>query len=335
MNKIFIVGYFGFDNFGDELLLSNFIKLITKFCCLDNKEKKFFILHNTKDFRVKDNFVYIPRWSLYYMLWAISKIDVVVFLGGVFQDQTSVRSLFYYIFIILLSKIFKKTVIILSTEISIKKIPKILEKIIFNLIDFAVLRNKIDVQKIALNSHRIRFCPDIGYYSKNESFKKSENFKKQIRNIALILKYDIKEFKKIINFCRYLEQKYDLIFIPFHLREDYRFSLRISRILRKCIIRVWDKIENYFGLFEGVDLVISSRLHGIVISGLLKIPFICVSNQDKINKIVFSDSKVLCKDYLELINTDIEKFVLFPHENFYSQCIEKTFIETSKFFGGI
>ncbi|HRR91810.1 MAG TPA: polysaccharide pyruvyl transferase family protein, partial [bacterium] len=105
--QILLVGYFGFDNLGDELLLISLLD---------------FIRHNFQD--IKPLVLYgknlpsvygadvIPRKKL---LSGIIKADGVCFSGGsIIQDTTSVRSLVYYLGIILLSFITGKPVIMVS-----------------------------------------------------------------------------------------------------------------------------------------------------------------------------------------------------------------------------
>lgn len=93
VNKIFLFGYYGFDNLGDELLCAYYTSVLVTYF----PEVRVIVLtHNMKQ-RVPENVLLISRWNL----WQIAKLmnpgDLLVGGGGsVFQDITSKRSLLYY-----------------------------------------------------------------------------------------------------------------------------------------------------------------------------------------------------------------------------------------------
>ncbi len=307
--NILIFGYFGFYNFGDEWLLEVLKKLLFKF---GNNNKRIFVLYNIKKTVIKNNIIYIPRWNILEVIKAISNSDTVISCGGVFQDQTSILSFVYYFFILVLAKILGKNTVLLSTEFITEKLPLKIIKVISMFTDYIFLRNNTDIEivkRFSSKNTEIQFCPDICFSEVKWQIKKNN----EIKNLGVILKisetFDIETLEKM---CVNLSNSYKLIFIPFHLYEDYNFCLRIARKIKSCEIRVWDRPENYFGLLKDVNLIISSRLHGIVLSICLGIPFVCVSNESKLVRFLKTmlDAEPVTISTLEKENFKIDKYIL-------------------------
>lgn len=111
--KVLISGYIGFNNFGDDAI----------FGCLINylKSKNAEImalssapLYSSQNYGIKA-FGYKNPFGI---LKGVLSCDVLISGGGsLLQDKTSKKSLFYYLFIIFLAKIFQKKVIIFSQGI--------------------------------------------------------------------------------------------------------------------------------------------------------------------------------------------------------------------------
>lgn len=315
MKKILIVGYFGFENFGDEWLLVNLIKLLRKFSKTDNR---IYVLYNTKKHRKINDVYHIPRWNFFYILDVLTKVNTVIYCGGVFQDYTSVFSFLYYFFIFLLAKLLLKRVIILNTEFSFKRIPYFVVNFLCLSAKVIILRNKLGIErmlKLYGCRNKVIFCPDICYTDFCELDKQNDYSKRELRKIALIIKSEVKEFLFLINFCVELAKKYKLVFIPLHLKEDYKFCLEISKHIKTCEIRVWDKVENYKFMLRDIDLVITSRLHGVIMSDNLDIPFICFSNQDKIKDLVYSNYEKQCFSLDKLEIQKLKRYIIQPNTN--------------------
>lgn len=111
--KILISGYYGFDNFGDETILSVLVKKLKEF---------------TSDIRVfsrdpkKTRSLYIVQSTLFFcvcqVVFRIMRCDILISGGGsLLQDVTSMKSLLYYLWVINTALFFRKKVIIFAQGI--------------------------------------------------------------------------------------------------------------------------------------------------------------------------------------------------------------------------
>lgn len=111
--KVLISGYYGFDNFGDEAILGVLVKKLIElksyirvFSVNPKKTSKLYLVDTT------------PTFNILQVLSKIQQSDVLISGGGsLLQDVTSLKSLFYYLFVINTALFFKKKVIIFAQGI--------------------------------------------------------------------------------------------------------------------------------------------------------------------------------------------------------------------------
>ena len=138
MTKYLISGYIGFDNFGDEAIVS----VLTNQLKISDAEKITVLSSNPeKTAKVYDVF------SKHYMKFfkPILETDVLISGGGsLLQDVTSLKSLIYYLTIITTALIFKKKVIIYAQGFTPfrTKIGKFLTKFILKHCNKITVRDK-------------------------------------------------------------------------------------------------------------------------------------------------------------------------------------------------
>lgn len=111
--NILISGYYGFDNFGDEAILGVLVEKLKELKAnikiLSKNPKK-----TASIYRVDT----IPSFSIFQVIKELKNCDILFSGGGsLLQDVTSIKSLFYYLFIINLALFFKKEVIIFAQGI--------------------------------------------------------------------------------------------------------------------------------------------------------------------------------------------------------------------------
>ena len=111
--KVVISGYYGFKNFGDEAVLTVLTsKLKTLGCNIT-------VLSSDPDWTMQTfNVKSSQTFDIKSVFTAVKNADILISGGGsLLQDVTSIKSLFYYISVILLALILKKQVIIFAQGI--------------------------------------------------------------------------------------------------------------------------------------------------------------------------------------------------------------------------
>ena len=114
--KAALIGYYGFNNFGDELLLQASLNMLER---QGINRSEIIILSNQPDnteniFNIKA----ISRWSFKALIKALINCERLIFGGGgIFQDSTSVKSCVWYWALIKLAKLLRVKVYALGQSI--------------------------------------------------------------------------------------------------------------------------------------------------------------------------------------------------------------------------
>ena len=116
-SELLLIGYYGYHNVGDDILLSKTITLIRN----TYPEKSVqFICHSSSyplPIPPHETVFYYSRFSLIQIIRAIWKSSAVVFCGGsLFQSRSSSRSLLYYLLIFSLAILFQKKRFLVSLQ---------------------------------------------------------------------------------------------------------------------------------------------------------------------------------------------------------------------------
>ena len=110
--KICISGYYGFDNFGDETILKILTSNLKKFSPMpeitvfsSNPDK------TAKNLEVKS----VNSFKIFDVIKSLKECDYLISGGGsLLQDATSLKSLIYYLSVIIIAQFFKKETIIFA-----------------------------------------------------------------------------------------------------------------------------------------------------------------------------------------------------------------------------
>lgn len=291
--KVLISGYYGFDNFGDELILSNIISQLKN--CDENIEITVISKNPQKtntDYNVKS----VGTFDLKNIIKALKKTDVLVSGGGsLLQDITSLKSLLYYLFIIFLAKFFNKKVFIyaqgigpINNEIGKFLAPKVLR--IVDKITVRDLQSQEFLKKWNINSE---LTTDPAWGMAIELNEKAENLKKivgiQLRDsfnineqkLNLIAKALLKNFNKA---------EFDFLIIPLQ-PTDIKISNKFSNITKEFDESINIAIKEGFSISEkqqimtSVDFIVCMRYHALLSAILFKIPALAVCYDPKVENL--------------------------------------------------
>ncbi len=255
--KVLLVGYYGYENFGDELML----KSIQDF--LDKVQFEYII---TMPRKTAENT--ISRFNPFQVIPAIVKSDaVVVGGGGILQDITSTRSFLYYYSFLETAMIFNKPIILFAN--SIGQVRKRFNKFLLR-----TFLNRKNVYVFARDPVTLRYVNYVGGVAE------------QVCDPAPRI------LKKIYNENKECEKQYDLLLVPRKKIKDIEFlkSFKniaicpaqpkdelLSKIIAKSLDSQYIEPDKLLETILCSKMVLTERFHPAVVAGYFGIPFVLLN----------------------------------------------------------
>lgn len=279
MKQLLLVGYFGFDNLGDELLLISLLDYLKK----NLPDVKPLVLYGKALPKVYGAEV-IPREKLFS---GIKRVDGVCFAGGsILQDVTSLRSLLYYLGIILLSFIMRKQVIMISQGIG--PIRSNLGKRLLKILNLVYSISVRDADSFKLLDTFGIYKPkrylgsDLVFFLDLEALKDLPIDKRRDVLIAVRESSDFKEEEFLEAFSKFRDKyNVDIGILVTHRLEDKCISERFAERLN-CDLIFWEDPISVISIMLSFRLIVSMRLHPLILSALLGIPFLSIVYDPKV-----------------------------------------------------
>ena len=306
MKRVLVSGYIGFNNFGDEAIfyaLSSHLKSLGYEVCalcgnVKEVEEKYGVeAHYFKDFKS--------------IIKQISKCDILVSGGGsLLQNKTSNFSLFYYLGIIFLAKLFNKKTIIFAQGIEpiVGKFPTAITKAVLKQVDFITLRDRKSVKLLknwgigsvlvsdpafSLVENVKISNPKDGLIVQLRSFRgMNEKF---ISNLALYIAKNYRGPISVFSFQDEIDEKICLDFI----KELEKHNFQAKYISNKSVQETIEILNN-------AKYVISTRLHGLIISSALHSRTFGICYDEKI-KTLTSELEIENIDILNYTKEELDK----------------------------
>ncbi len=270
MKKVLISGYVGFGNFGDEAifyaLTSHLKKTGNTLNAFSGNPKKTFEDFNVESYYFK---------NIFQILKAIIKTDVLISGGGsLLQDKTSNFSLYYYLFILILAKLFfKKTVIFAQgIEAMVQKNNENLLKFVLKTTDFVSVRDKnsqdylkkLGIDSILLSDPVYSILQEIKISDKKEGLivqlRKTKNINEDfLERLAKEITKNYKGSIKILPLQDSLDKE---------ICEKFKEILANLDIQSEIISK--NSISEIIETINNSKYMISTRLHGAIVSNALK-----------------------------------------------------------------
>ena len=296
--KIVVSGYYGFNNSGDDALLAAIIENIrsvygnAQITVLSNSPK------DTKSI-YRANAVY--RYNIFSVLYEIATCDVLLSGGGtLIQDATSTKSLYYYLSIIKLAKLFKKKVMLYANGIGPLKSFKNIEttKNVLNEVDLITLRDENsqkELERIGVTKPSIHLTADPAFLiDANETGDGIfENY--GVPNDKEILLVSVRraknspaDFEQIIaDFCDYAYEKHGLftVFLPMQQRVDYGIAASIKNKMKNKSVVIGTNYQaaSMLSIISKTKICLGMRLHTLIYASSCNVPIIGIVYDPKVN----------------------------------------------------
>lgn len=357
MKKIYIFGWFGEKNLGDDLLLEQVVKLVkeinadSKISVCSNNYKELNYYYRTKQFE------FVPKKGLSFIKSAFLNYNLYIFgPGGLFPNNDLKKLWLIYIFILVL-KILNKNVIFLALGIencnfNNKTSNKVITKII-NKVNACTLRYDYTMY----NNEELNNCivsADLIFTKNFKIPRKKINQKYIIVALANIFESDedknafISEFNILIN--KIILDGYEIHFLTFTNNVDYDLNQQIINELGinkiKCKnLDFTNDINVIIKEIYSATFVIGMRYHSLVLSLNLNAPILPLSYSSKTEELLHDfqlenlSIKFCCdmkKYFCKKINLQHDKllekydYILNNYDLIKSQIKERLVVERAK-----
>ena len=295
--RFVISGYYGFENSGDDALLLTITRQIKQdypnadIAVLSKSPKKTKASYGVKS---------VNRYNPFSLLWNIARCDLLISGGGtLIQDETSTKSLFYYLAVIKTALIFKKKVMLYANGIGPLNSFKNIEntKNILNEVDLITLRDEnslAELERIGVTKPHVEVTADpVFLLSSNGSAEKIfEAYK--IPEDKKLMCVAVREWREapsdfvrtIADFCDYASDKYGIytVFLPMQTGFDYGIALKIKSAMKNQSTIVSGKypFETILSFMETVHICVGMRLHSIIYAAKSNVPSIGIVYDPKV-----------------------------------------------------
>lgn len=307
--NIVISGYYGFNNAGDEAMLSAILQALRK--TFDKPDITVISGHpevTSKTFDVHA----VPRFSASRILSSILRSDLIISGGGsLLQDVTSWKSMIYYLSIITLGVLFRKRVFLYSQGIGPVRyrVIRIILKHVLNHVDAITVRDtesKGFLERLGVHS-RIYTTADavLSLQPASKDFGRNILQDNHVpisgKKIGIAIRNWNHSEKWMAGLKKYIEKlsqhkDISIIFIPMQYPEDRDAAGKIGVDSHNIYILPDDyTIDELMSIIGNMDVLIGMRLHALIFSALMHVPFLGISYDPKIdNFLALIGEKPVC-----------------------------------------
>ncbi len=278
--KIALSGYYGFDNAGDEALLSAITSSIeelapgTEFVVLSGDPDKTWSSHGIPAVYHKN------PWKVFRTL---KESDLLISGGGsIFQDVTSARSLPYYISVVALAKLLGKPVMFYAQGVGPinRSISKHLMRRVGNRVDLISLRDRESAQ--VLRAVGVDRPPSVITADPVFALQPGEQERREMSRyigdsgwdrLPLIM-VSVRQWPALEGYQnnladaldRLADKGYNILFVPMAWPEDISESRRVMGLMKKTSYLAERKLhaKELLALVSQAHMVVGMRLHALI-----------------------------------------------------------------------
>ncbi len=298
-----ISGYYGYRNIGDDALLMSIIKDLKEF----KPDIKLLILSKipagtAKDFQVAS----ISRINMLRIFQAMKNSKAFIYGGGnLLQDNTSTRSLLYYLSTVWLAKKLRLKVMFYANGIGPlkKSLNRMLTKKIINKVDVITLREELsfaELRHMDISKPRILLTADAaltvtdGYHGTGSDILQLLDIQSENPLLGISLrkypgheKIEHEKYEAVI--ARVVDNMVSTfgafpVFIPMQHPEDVPILKNVAAKMRHGSYIVKDKLDVFqtYDLISQMHMVLGMRLHALVFSAVAAVPMVGLVYDPKI-----------------------------------------------------
>lgn len=288
MYDILISGYYGFENSGDDAILMAILDNLRTY----KKDIKILVLSKnpieTKRIYGVDS---ADRYNFNVVVKAIKSSKLFLTGGGnLIQDESSTRSLMYYLATIWMAKKFGLKVMLYSNGIGAvdKKANRLITSRIINKVDVITLREEKslkEIESLSITKPQVFVTADPAFTlnpcsdEEAASILAAEGIVKNKPHVGISIR-KWKNFqsylKQVAEASDYMYEKLSVqpVFIPMHYPHDVDVCLTIASMMKHQPVIIKNKysVSQTLGIIKNMDMIIGMRLHALIYGASLQVP---------------------------------------------------------------
>ena len=302
MSKIVISGYYGFNNAGDEALLTAMLAALR---AVEPKADITVISGNPGNTIVKHQVKSLYRFAAVRLLRAIGEADLVISGGGsLLQDVTSKRSLAYYLSVIAAAKWKKKKVMLFAQGIGPirSRVMRLLTRLVVSKADVITVRDKDSAAELAcmgVPAAKVEVTADPVLMLNPESKIAGKTILAEagLDPYKPIIGVSVREWpdnqrclKQLAAALEQLSEKFSaqIAILPLQVSKD----LKDSQLLQNYLPKLRNKVvllqgdystEEFLSIIGSFRLLIGMRLHALIFAAVMKVPLMAISYDPKVD----------------------------------------------------
>jgi len=294
---IAVLGYYGYKNSGDEAILKSIVRSLRE----RNPELSFVVLSRRPGETMRKNEVdAVNRFSPYHVIKAMKRARLFMAGGGnLLQDNTSTRSIIYYLSMLQMAKRYKaKTMLFangigpINRRVNRRKAAKVL-----NRVDAITLREHLsldELRKLGITNPEIHVTSDPAILLEpvpDENVdrimaKEGIPSDKPLIGISVRKWADMSYLDGIAALADYCADRFGAcpVFIPMqHPSDVYVCEAIVRRMTRKArIISGYYEPEELLGFIRRLEIMIGMRLHSLIYAASQMVPVLGLVYEPKV-----------------------------------------------------
>lgn len=297
--KIALSGYYGFDNAGDEALLSAITSTIYQqepncgFVVFSGHPERTSKLHGIRAVHYMNPFAVIKE---------LAGANLLISGGGsIFQDVTSSRSLAYYIAVVALARMLRVPVIFYAQGMGPinRPINRWLMRVVANRVNMITLRDEDSatyLKQLGVTRPPVTITADpvFSLQPGEAELQKAQSLLQQagLKEGPLVgvslrswssLDHRMEDVARLLD--EFIDRGYRIVFIPLAFPEDVETGRRVGAMMKgeSCQLEQRLNSQEHLALIAEMDLVIGMRLHALIFAASQGIPFAGISYDPKID----------------------------------------------------
>ena len=293
-NDVIMSGYYGSRNSGDEALLQSIVQSLR---CERSDIRIIVLSRRPQETRLAHEVKSIYWLNIPSIMWSMKNTRLLISGGGnLMQDETSTRTLVYYLTIIKIAKLFGTKVMLYANGIGPVKGSKnkIHVKNQLNTIELITIREEKslhELKKLGVLRPTIHVTADAAF-----ALESSETVEKN-RNLAGIGEYFIISLRswkrldpdfenKIASLADYVKKIYNLeaVFVAMQPQYDIEISKKVQSLMKNKGIVLTEKysLNEMFDVVQNAKFVLGMRLHTLIYAAKAGVPVIGLVYDPKI-----------------------------------------------------